>query len=160
MSLVINREISKENPAKSADLFPSVKHPEIFNLNGGRCAWWSDGVYTWCTNLSICGGAFKCIRKKPWNYVMLSFNLINKSCVGEVLSNTKKEETWSAFMITWCSTPTYASIIHLYIIHSKPTMSQLAMNHKLSYQSSNLSCKPSYFSLCNQLCKWVCIISK
>jgi hypothetical protein len=60
------------------------------------------------------------------------------------------------FMITWCSTPTYASIIHLCIIHSKPTMSQVAMNHKLSYQSSNLSCKPSYFSLCNQLC----IISK
>ncbi len=116
---------------------------------------WSDEVLTWWTNLSMCWGAFKYIEKSPWNYVCVMCPSIDTQifCGGKGAFKYKerKKNLWSA---SWLHDA--APHLCISIIHSKPTMSQVAMNHKLSYQSWNLSCKPSYFSLCNQLC----IISK
>ncbi len=72
---------------------------------------WSDEVCSPDEQIFPCVEwvAFKYIEKSL-GIVCCVLELINKSSVGEVLSNTKKEEPWSALWLHDAA-PTYASSI-------------------------------------------------
>jgi hypothetical protein len=151
-------------PGSSQQTFPSVKHPEIFNLNGGRSACDEMKCSPRWTNLSMCGGAFQIHRKKSRGIMLCVLQLIKQILCGWgrcfQIQRKKNREVLYDYMMQH---PTYASIIPCASSSiPNPSMSQLAMNESQIWvtkaETSLVNPPPS--PLCNQLCKWVCIISK